>query len=386
MKIRKICYITGTRADFGLMCSTLKKISENFELSLIVTGMHLSREFGYTVDEIERSGFTISKRVDMLLSGDTGGAMAKSLGMAIYGISQALEDDTPDLVLLLGDRGEALAAAISAAHLNIPIAHVHGGDQGDDGAHIDDQIRHSITKFSHIHLAATEQSGERISKMGEEQWRIFTVGAPGLDEIYSAELFSRSDLNEKYGLNFDEPLILMVQHPVLTQTNKAGTQIRETLEALQELQYQTVLIYPNSDAGGREMIQVIKEYEGTPFLHTFRSIPRKDYLSIMKFSDVMVGNSSSGTIEAPVFHLPVVNVGIRESTREHAGNKIFVNPERNEIRRSIEKALSDQDFKHKIRQSKSPYGDGTASLKIVEVIKNITKYDKNELLTKKLTY
>jgi GDP/UDP-N,N'-diacetylbacillosamine 2-epimerase (hydrolysing) len=165
MKNKKICYITGTRADYGLMQLMLKEINKQFTLSLIVTGMHLSREFGYTVDEIEKDDFNICNKVDMLLSGDSGGAMAKSLAIAIMGITQALEKESPDFVLLLGDRGEALAGALAAAHLNIPIAHIHGGDQGDDGAHIDDSIRHSITKFAHIHLAATNQSAERIAKM-----------------------------------------------------------------------------------------------------------------------------------------------------------------------------------------------------------------------------
>jgi UDP-N-acetylglucosamine 2-epimerase (non-hydrolysing)/GDP/UDP-N,N'-diacetylbacillosamine 2-epimerase (hydrolysing) len=384
MKNRKICYVTGTRAEYGLMRHTLEVISKEFDLSLIVTGMHLCPEFGYTINEIEKEGFKIDKKVDMLLATDTGGTMAKSLGLAVIGITQALEDIKPDMLLITGDRGEALAAAIAGAHLNIPIIHIHGGDQGDDGAHIDDQIRHSITKFSHIHLVATEKSAERIIKMGEEPWRVHIVTAPGLDEIFSEELYSKEYIEKKHHLDLDKPLILVVQHPTLTQIDMAADQIRETLEALKEINEQTILIYPNADAGGRRMIKVIQEYEKYDFLQTYKSLHRKDYLSLMKYTSVMVGNSSSGTIEAPTFKLPVVNIGIRESSREHAGNKIFVKPTRNEIRQAIKKALFDENFKKLVRKCKSPYGDGKASQRILTVLNTIKNTKK--LLRKRLTY
>lgn len=386
MKNRKICYVTGTRAEYGLMRHILKEISKKFDLSLIVTGMHLCPEFGYTINEIEKDGFKIDKKVDMLLASDTGGAMAKSFGLAVIGITQALEDIKPDMLLIIGDRGEALAAAIAGAHLNIPIAHIHGGDQGDDGAHIDDPIRHSITKFAHIHLAATKLSAERIIKMGEEPWRVHVVGAPGLDEIFSEELYSEEYIEKKHHLDIDKTLILVVQHPTLTQIDMAADQVRETLEALKEIREQNILIYPNSDAGGRKMIKVIQEYEKYDFLQTYKSLHRKDYLSLMKYASVMVGNSSSGTIEAPTFKLPVVNIGIRESSREHAGNKIFVKPNRNEIRQAIKKALFDENFKRLVRNCKSPYGDGNASEKIVKILKDTFSLEKERLLRKKLTY
>ena len=386
MKNRKICYVTGTRAEYGLMRHTLKEISKEFDLSLIVTGMHLCPEFGYTISEIEKDGFKIDKKVDMLLSSDTGGAMAKSFGLAVIGITQALEDIKPDMLLITGDRGEALAAAIAGAHLNIPIAHIHGGDQGDDGAHIDDQIRHSITKFAHIHFPATKLSAERIIKMGEEPWRVHIVGAPGLDEIYSEKLYSKEYIEKKYHLDLNKPLILVVQHPVLTQIDMAADQIRETLEALKEINEQTILIYPNSDAGGREMIKIIQEYERYDFLQSYKNLPRKDYLSLMKYASAMVGNSSSGTIEAPIFKLPVVNIGVRESSREHTGNKIFVKPNRDEIMQAIKKALFDENFKKLVQQCKSIYGDGNASRKIVKALKHVSSLEKEKLLKKKLTY
>jgi UDP-N-acetylglucosamine 2-epimerase (non-hydrolysing)/GDP/UDP-N,N'-diacetylbacillosamine 2-epimerase (hydrolysing) len=384
MKNKKICYVTGTRSDYGLMRHTLKEISKEFDLSLIVTGMHLCIEFGYTINEIEKDDFKIDKKVDMLLASDTGGAMAKSFGLAVIGITQALEDIKPDMLLITGDRGEALATAIAGAHLNIPIAHVHGGDQGDDGAHIDDQTRHCITRFSHIHLVATKKSAERIIKMGEEPWRVHIVGTPGLDEIFSEELYSREYIEKKYNLNLSRPFILVLQHPALPQIDMAADQIRKTLEALKEINEQTILIYPNSDAGGRRMIKAIQEYEKYDFLQTYKTLYRRDYLSLMKYASVMVGNSSSGTIDAPAFKLPVVNIGTRESAREHAGNKIFVKHDRKEILSGIKKALFDNEFKKVVQECKSPYGDGKASLRILDILNNVKITDK--LLKKRLTY
>lgn len=384
MKKKIICYVTGSRAEYGLMKQTLKNINKEFEVLLIVTGMHLCPEFGYTVAEIENDGFKIKNKVDMLLDSDTGGVMAKSLGIAIIGITQALEEMKPDILLIAGDRGEALAAAIAGAHLNIPIAHIHGGDQGDDGAHIDDQIRHCITKLSHIHFPATKLSAERIIKMGEEPWRVHIVGTPGLEEIFTEKLYTKKYIENKYHLDSGRPIILVIQHPTLTQKDLAMSQIIETLEALKEINEQTILIYPNSDAGGRIMIKIIQKYEKYNFLQTYKSLPRKDYLSLMKYSSVFVGNSSSGTIDTPAFKLPVVNVGTRESTREHAGNKIFVKHDRKEIISAINKALYDDEFKKIVQACINPYGDGKTSLRIMDVLKNLENTDK--LLTKHITY
>lgn len=383
---RKICYVTGSRADYGLIKHTIKKLQKEFNLSLIVTGMHLSHEFGYTIDEIEKDGFKIDAKVDMLSVEDTGGGMAKSLGMAIIGVTRALERIKPDVVLVLGDKGETLAGAIAGAHLNIPVIHLHGGEQGDDGAHIDDSIRHSVTKFAHIHLAPTKLSAKRIIKMGEEPWRVHVVGAPGLDEIMSQKCYPKKHVAKKYHLGLNKPLILVVQHPVLTQLDKAGDQMRKTLEALKELNEQTVLIYPNADAGGREMIKVIKEFERYKFLQTYKNLPRKDYLSLMKYSSVLVGNSSSGLIESPAFKISVVNIGIRNSTREAAGNVLYVDHDKNKIIHAVRKALFDKKFRVMVERCKNPYGDGNASDKIVKILKKMIFINKNKLLTKRITY
>ena len=384
MNKKKICYITGTRADYGLMKNVLRKISKEFDLSLIVVGMHLLKKFGYTVKEIEKDGFKIIKKIKTISARDTAAGMVKSFGLSVIKIADALKNAKPDIILLLGDRGEALAGALVGAYLNIPVIHIHGGDQGDNAGHIDDSTRHAITKFSHLHFVATKQSAERIVKMGEEKWRVHFVGSPALDDIFSVKLHSKKYLEKKYKINLKKPLIIALQHSVPMQAKIAAKQMKETLEALKEIGVNTVLIYPNSDVGGRSMIKVIKEYENCDFLKIYKSLPRIDYLSLMKYAGAIVGNSSSGTIDAPAFKLPAVNIGTRESVRENAGNKIFVDYDKNEIKKAIQRALFDVDFRKRVKRRKSPYGDGRAGLKIVRILKNLKINDK--LLAKRLAY
>ncbi len=385
MVAKKIAVITGTRAEYGLLYPVIRAIQDHTELnlSIIATGMHLSKEHGYTIKEIENSGFKVDVAVDMLLSNDTGASMAKSLGIGMIGITQALEQIKTDIVLVLGDRGEPLAAAIAALYMNIPIAHIHGGDTMTGGV-IDSSIRHSITKFAHIHFPATEESAIRIKKLGEEPWRIHTVGAPGLDTILNAELLSKKQLIEQYSLNANEPLLLAIQHPVTIQPENAANEIRTTLEALAELGMQTILVHPNSDAGGRSMIEVIKQYEHLPFLHTFKSLPHIEYLSLLNIADALVGNSSSGIIEASSFHLPVVNIGIRQEGRQRTNNVIDVASDKEKIIEAIDTALYDETFKQKVNECVNPYGDGKAGLRIAEVLAGIEI--NQTLLQKNITY
>ncbi|MFA4955703.1 MAG: UDP-N-acetylglucosamine 2-epimerase [Candidatus Methanoperedens sp.] len=382
---RKISVITGTRAEYGLLYPVMKAIENNpkLELSIIVTGIHLSIEHGYTINEIKKDGFKIDVAIDMLLSNDTGASMAKSLGIGIIGITQALEQIKPDIILILGDRGEPFAGAIAASHMNIPIAHIHGGDSTTGGC-IDESIRHSITKFAHIHFPATEESVQRIIKLGEETWRIHMVGAPGLDTILNMKLIPRAQLIEKFSLDVSEPLLLAIQHPVTTQPEKAAKEMRITLDGLAELNIQTVLIYPNADAGGRSIIEVIKEYEHLPFLHTFKSLSHIEYLSLMKIASALVGNSSSGIIEASSFHLPVINIGIRQEGRQHANNVLNVVHDKIKIIEAIKTALYDEGFKNKARECVNPYGDGKAGVRIAKFLAEIEI--NNALLQKRITY
>ena len=367
---RKIAVVTGTRAEYGILKPILKKIDSNskLDLYLIVVGMHLSEEFGYTIKEIEKDGFRIYAKLDTLNKEDTGAGMARYIGNTIIEISKVLENLKPDILLLLGDRGEMLAGAIAATCMNILIAHVHGGEVSGS---IDEGFRHAISKLAHIHFVATNESKQKLISLGEDSSRIFVVGAPGLDDIYE-NLLSPQEIEKKYSIDLSKPLILLVQHPVVNEVDEASNQIRETLEAIVDLKYQTVVIYPNADAGGRQMIKIIEEYKKRySFIKTYKSLPRRDYLSLMSVATVMVGNSSSGIIEAPSFGLPVVNIGTRQKGRLRAGNVIDVSYNREEIKNAILKAIQDRKFKEKVRNIKNPWGDGKASERIVNILGSI---------------
>ena len=379
----KIAVVTGTRAEYGILKPVLNAIvaRPELELCLVVTGMHLSHEFGYTVREIEGDGFKIAARVDMLLDSDTLEAMAESVGRGIIGVAQTWGQLKPDIILVLGDRVEPLAAAIASAYMNIPVAHIHGGDNPRAG--LDEYARHAITKFAHIHFPATKKSAERIIKMGEDEWRVHVVGSPALDVILSEPFIPAEQLVKRFGLDLSRPLILLVQHPVTTQVDEAPQQMRETLEAIVEMACPTVLIYPNSDAGGRRMIEVIKEYKH-PFIKTFKSLPRMEYLSLMKMASVMMGNSSSGIVEAPSFALPFVNIGNRQEGRERGKNVIDVKHNKQEIVKAVERALTDKEFLAEVKKCQSPYGDGKASQRIAEILSKVEITP--QLLQKKISY
>jgi len=380
---RKICVVTGSRADYGIFYSVMKAIKESsdFKLHIIATCMHLMKEFGYTVREIEKDGFDIYEKVDISYREDSGEVIAMAIGKAVSEFSKTFSMLSPDIVVILGDRGEMLAASIAANYLNIPVAHIHGGEVS---GHVDGLLRHAITKLSHIHFPATQGSADRILRLGEEPWRIFKVGAPALDRIKKAHLPDKNRLFKKYNLSQKEHLIILVQHPVSSQVKDAGRQIKITLEALKTLKIQTVVIYPNADAGGRKMIEVIKKYEYLPFVRSFKSIPHEDYLGLLKFASVLLGNSSSALIEAPSFSLPAVNIGIRQEGREHGRNAINVDYDKRQIIKAVKKAVYNRRFRASVKKSKNLYGDGNASERIIKVLSRI-KLDKR-LLQKRITY
>lgn len=380
---RKIAVITGTRADYGIYYSVLKAIENHSELdlSLIVCGMHLSPEFGLTVEEIESDGFFIADKIETILSSDTGASMAKSIGITLMGITQTLERIKPDVLLVLGDRGEMMAGALAAIHMNIPVAHIHGGEVTGT---VDESIRHSITKLSHIHLPATEDSKERILKMGEKEKDIYVVGAPGIDYIKNTQYLSREELLKRFNLK-DDKLFIMTQHPVTTERDEVEWQVRQTFEALVECGIQTIVSYPNSDNGGREIIKVIEEYRSKyDLFKVFRNLSQVEYLSILNVADAMIGNSSSGIIEAPSFKLPVINIGTRQDGRLRAVNVIDVGYTKEEILSGINKALYEGEYNEKLASCINPYGNGDAGEKIADILCKIEI--NKELIQKRITY
>ena len=385
LKARNVCVLTGSRSEYGILRPVLFAIkeSESLDLSIIVTGMHLSPQYGNTISDIEKDGFLVDAKVDMMLDSPSGISMAKSVGVGVIGLSQALEMLQPDIVLIAGDRIEPLAIAIATTYMNIPLAHIHGGDKST-GGHADDSVRHAITKLAQIHFTVSGESAGRVINLGEDPSKVFNVGAPALDTILHEPLLTKQELCKKYDLDPAKPILMLVQNPVSREVSDAPGHMRETMEALANIHEQTVIIYPNSDMGGRKMIEVINDYQYLPFMRIVKNMPHRDYLSLMKVSSAIVGNSSSALIEAPSFKLPAVNIGSRQEGRERAINVIDVPYDRNLIQSAIIKAMTDKVFLNRMKKCRSPYGDGTASKKIVRILTEIKLNP--DLLKKKITY
>jgi UDP-N-acetylglucosamine 2-epimerase (non-hydrolysing)/GDP/UDP-N,N'-diacetylbacillosamine 2-epimerase (hydrolysing) len=386
MTDRDVAVVTGTRAEYGLVRSSMRAIQNSDVLSLttVVTGMHLSQQFGSTVDEIRDDGFEITRKVHMLLHGNSETTTAKSLGVGISGIAEAFHDCAPDVVLVAGDRNEVLAAGVTAANMNIPLAHIHGGDK-TVGATIDNRIRHALTKFADLHFPASVKSAERIRKLGEEEWRITTVGAPGLDRIVAGE-YTRPDVHEQFGFDLDESIVVVLQHPVTTQPDRAGEQIQTTLDALDAVgdELQILHIHPNSDPGSEAMRDVMSDTDIDNLYHTVTNLPRSLFLGTLATADVLVGNSSCGIIEAPSFGLPVVDIGPREESRERAENARHVPHERAAITAAVEDCLFDPAAKAAAADCENPYYYGGAGETVATRLEAVSLNE--ELLQKQITY
>ncbi len=379
---RKVLYISGTRADYGLMRSVLRCIHDHPDLSLEIaaTGMHLMDEFGTTLNEIEKDNFPFS-RIEAVIEGDDKSSMSRFIGTAIQKLTDYIEKSRPNIILVLGDRGEMLAGAVVGTYLGIPVAHIHGGEITST---VDDITRHAITKLSHIHFPTTNESAERIIRMGENPACVFVVGAPGLDQVLSEKPISKTDISKKYSLVPENPFFLVVQHPVSLEVEDSGIQMHETLEAVVALHQQTIIVYPNADAGGRKMIDVIHEYESDPLIHTFKSIPHIDYISLLREASALIGNSSSGIIEAPSLGTPVVNIGSRQQGRQRGDNVIDVGYDQNEIIAAVRKTMDDSDFIRRVKLCRNPYRNGNCSRKIADVLSTIPL--DNSLIQKRITY
>ncbi|MHB8643756.1 MAG: UDP-N-acetylglucosamine 2-epimerase [Gaiellaceae bacterium] len=367
--MRHVAILTEARSSYGYFRPLAKLIDDDPELrySLIVTNQHLLPDFGYSVEDIERDGLNITDRIYMTLDGYTPATQAKSLGVLLLGITDSLVRLQPDFVLVVGDRGDMLMAAIAAAHLNIPVAHVQAGERSGN---IDGITRHAITRFAHIHFASGPDAADRLIRMGEEPFRVYTTGAPQLDDLVNGELAQPEELSMEFGLDLERPLVLVVQHPVTEEYGNGIDQMRETLEAVCELREQTVLIFPNTDAGSDDLRQMIERYH-RPFMRVERNVPRRVYAGLMRTASVLVGNSSSALIEAPAMNLPAVNVGDRQRDRARAANVIDVPHDRRAIGEAIRQAMS-EEFRTRMIETPSPYlSDGHASERILEILKTI---------------
>lgn len=370
--MKKIVYISGSRSDYSLMKRTLAGLNKITKLTVVATCMHISNQFGNTYKEIEADGFQV-RRVDMLLDSNSLGSMAKSLGVGLYGITHILEDLNPDLVLIEGDRGETLAGAIAAAHLNIPIVH-HGG--GDVSGSIDDKIRFAISVLADFHLTGNQESYQRLQGIGIPVERITPVGEPGIDDIISGDYTPEDQIDKNYGIPSGKPMILLIHHPDTQESLDVDIEIRIVLDSIAELDIPTVAIYSNSDAGGRIINSALDERsKDLPTLSVFPHVERREFLGLMNRCTVMLGNSSAGIVELPSFKKPFVCVGSRQKNRLQAGNTIDVKCSKTEIVNAVHFAMHNQLFIRQLSQIKNPYGDGYASEKIVNRVMEILRQD-----------
>ena len=380
MTRRTVCVVTGSRAEYGLLRGLMREIArrEELKLQIIVTGMHLSPDFGYTYREIEADGFAIDAKVEMLLSSDTPLGVTKSVGLGTMGMGEALDRLKPDLLLLLGDRFEILAAAVAATIAGIPIAHLHGGEI-TEGV-MDDAIRHAITKMSHLHFTSAEGHRARVIQMGEDPERVFNVGAPGVDEAVNTHLLDKSAMEKELRVTLKEPVLLLTYHPVLISGDPAHG-LNELLAALGELDASFVFTRPNADPGGRILNHLIDAFVASrPGRATaVTSLGQQRYISMLAIADVVVGNSSSGLIEAPAMGTPTVNVGTRQSRRLRGESVIDAAEDRESIAAAIRQALA-PEFQAKVAKLTSPYGAGGAAKRIADAIASA---DLSEILTKR---
>ena len=372
MRKRKICVVTGTRAEYGLLYWLMKSIESNpkLELQVIATGMHLSPEFGLTYREIENDGFTINRKIEILLSSDTPSAISKSTGLGLIGFAEAYNKLNPDIVLILGDRFEILAASIASLYAKIPIAHIHGGET-TTGA-FDEAIRHSITKMAWWHFVAANEYEKRVIQLGENPERVFNVGGLGVDAIRKVKLLSKKELMEKTGIEFRNKNLLVTYHPVTLEKQTSQKHFQSLLDVLGDLKdVYVIFTMPNADSNGRIIKQMIDEFVSNRRQGSivFTSMGNLNYLSTLQFVDGVVGNSSSGLTEAPTFKIGTMNIGDRQKGRLNAKSVIDCEPTKESIKNAVD-TLYSEDFQKMLQYVVNPYGEEGATEKIMDILKN----------------
>jgi len=366
--MRTIAIVTERRADYSRFKPILELIRRDPDLDykLIVTGISLLKDHGNDIEVIKRDGFAIEAVLPMFQEGapDTGAEMVRAMGRVLPALVDTFERIKPDLILSGFDIGANFAAAVAGAHMNIPVAHIQGGEVTGS---IDESLRHAMSKFAHIHFPATEASAQRLIRMGEDPQSVFTVGCPSLDVVLGTPTEPKAEVLAAYGLNPDRPYVVILQHPVTTEVEQAGAQIAETLAAVQDLELQGILIYPNNDAGAQQIISRIKESRIT----VVRSLPPERFVNLVRYAAALVGNSSSGIHETASLGVPTVNVGTRQQGRERGQNVLDVRYDRREIRQAITTALYDDEFKARVGEKSNPYGDGRSAERIVRILKTV---------------
>ena len=392
---RKIAIFTGNRAEYGLQYPIIKAIANHPDLEyyLLVSGAHLQEDFGSTKNEIEEDGFKVYAEVKISMEKDTLFSTAQAIGSGILSLSRILDDIRPDFLVVYADRFEGFSAVITGTQMNIPTAHIEGGDITEGGA-LDDSVRHAMSKLSHLHFTTNEEASERIRLLGEERWRVYNIGFPAIDLINNGNFATPDELMDRYELTTEMPIIIFTQHSVTTEFENAADQLKPSLEALRVLSKegcQVIVTYPNNDAGGRMIIEEIEKLreEDLNNIQIHKSLGRYNYHGVLSLCGkngrgVCVGNSSSGIKETPALGCPVVNIGSRQNGRLRSDNVIDTDYDRNAIERAAKKALFDEAFRVQCKNCKNPYGAGNSGEQIADILASI-EIDM-ALLQKKMTY
>ncbi len=388
---KKIIAITGSRSEYDIFFPVLKEMENdgNFDVSLIVSGSHLSSNFGYTITEIEKDNFRIDEKIHSLIDSDLEIGKVKGSGILMQGLSEALDRLRPDFAMVVGDREEAIIAGVVCVYLGITLIHLCGGDrtspkEGD----VDEPVRHATSKLANLHFTMNEQHKERLLRMGEEPWRVFNSGNPALDRFKEILPAGKEEIIQYFGFDketVEKPLVLVVQHVISGEVDDGARQIDQTLKAVTSCDCNCIINYPNSDMGSREMIGIIENYRNLTQVKITRHIPRNAFVNLLRNIDLLVGNSSMALLEGGFLNIPAINIGERNSNRMNSGNVIFVDAETPAIKKMAEKILYDKEFANSLKNVRSVYGDGNASMKIVEYLKTLKK-SKTELLAKDITY
>jgi len=389
MKKRKIIAVTGARSDYDLLYSVYQLLNkdERFQFGIIITGPHLSDSFGYTAQYIEQDNFKILGRVFNLVDSNQKIGRITSIGIQIPSLANMLYQEKPDIVLVAGDREEAISVTMTCAYMDIPVAHFFGGDIAKDG-NIDNSVRYAASKFAHLHFPTLEAHKETLLKLGEEERRIFVVGNPALDRIVTTvQLDKAAVIQHIRGTPVTQSkYCVLIQHPIITQVDLQDVHIRETLEAVKYSGLHCFINYPNSDAGFNAIILAYQEYASNypETFSVFKNLDRINYINLLRNAAFLLGNSSSGIVEVASFGLAAINIGERQRGRVHGDNVIFVDNDKEQIKMAIDKVLNDEDFKKRVAQKNNPYGNGNAASKVVEVLASIELND--SLIYKNITY
>ena len=385
MKKRRVLAITGIRSEYFLQRPIFQAIMDHaeLELELVVTGAHLSPLHGYTVKDIEADGFPISDRIESLIFSDHDAARLEGAANQLQILTHIVDSKRPDWLLAPADREESITMALCGAYLGIATAHYAAGDRVVGNA--DDMIRHAVSRIAHLLFTTHEDARERLIRAGEEEWRVHNVGHSGLDRIRTTPQLTRDELARDLGVTkLDERYLVVVQHPLSSEMSDAGTHMRETLSAAEELGLQTFVSYPNSDPGSEQVVAAINDYESKPLFKAFKNIPDLQFVNLLRGATALLGNSSLGLLEAPSLHLPAVNIGSRQKARHHADNVFFVSCDRNSIVAQVKAIMEDPEIRKRVESCDNPFGDGHAGERVADLLAR-TPIDAR-LLNKDLSY